>query len=78
MDRSIGPIIGADHVIRLAQLLAAILVAVSMVALFRRLDRPAQIRAVIGIVTGVLIVVLGEWARDLIWWATVAEFQTQH
>jgi hypothetical protein len=68
--------IGGTLVVRFAQLLAVILVVVSAVALFRRVARPVRVKAVIGIAAGVLIVVLGESARDLIWWATVTEFQT--
>jgi hypothetical protein len=53
-----------------------ILVVISFVVLFRRGELHNRLRPVLAIAFGILLVVLGEWLRDAVWWATVYGFQT--
>lgn len=62
--------------IRLGQLLAVIALVISAVALVRGGGREVRPRAALAAVLGVLLLVLGEWSREAIWWAEVGAFQT--
>jgi hypothetical protein len=62
-------------VIRFGQLIALIVVAISVVALLR-LGTRAGVRPVVAAILAIFLLIVADWLRDIIWTATLAEFQT--